>query len=110
MLGALIAIFAGWNTKRLWPLGAAFLIVWPAIAVVIQMPSQREALQRLGETLELTPQLYFQAYLMTALVSAAFFFVVFGLKRLKDRWQASRNQNPKQSEEVSKAKSSDAIE
>ena len=93
MLGAIVAVLAGWSIKRLWPHGVLFLLLWPAFAVVVQMPSKKEALERLGEHLELTPTVYLKAYFLTALVSGLFFFAAFGVKKLAKRQKANRAPN-----------------
>jgi|GEM_PF-2818584 len=80
MLGLLVVIGAAFSVRRLWPGGIVFLLIWPLIAVPIQMLMRARARASFGETVDWSIQSLVLNYAASAAASAVVFLIAFAVR------------------------------
>jgi len=85
MLGLIVVVFAGCMINKLWKGGVLFMVIWPVVAMAIQIPMTAQSRATFGETLEITPAFLFLSYLQTLVLTAIIFMAAYGIRRLFKR-------------------------
>ena len=91
MITAVGAIIAGAVTSRLWPMGALFLLLFPALLVAMSLPTLPQTMTTLGRPTEVTTTFVLLYYLQNLVIISVFFFVAFGIQKWLTRGRGSES-------------------
>lgn len=83
MLSALVTVFVGIATKRIWPNGVAFVVIWAALLTAFGLMTRNQNRELLGrEPIALSLDVAAVGYLSTLAIHSVLFLIAFGITRL----------------------------